>query len=382
MRSLLRLVRSEARAELRPEKEGRIGALVRSLVDDAIARSASDLHLDPADGATRCRLRVDGRFEDGPPVEAGVHDRIVARLKVLAGLPVYRRDEIQEGAIRWDEGIDLRVSIVPTIAGEKATLRIFDPRVRPFRIDELGYREAITRRLEKLADLREGAVLLCGPSGSGKTTTAYALLQRIRDRRGDAVNVCTVEDPVEFALGGVHQVSVRRDRDLTFSRVLAALLRQDPEVLLVGEVRDAETARIAVEAGMTGHLVLSSLHAGRAGEALTRLLDLGVDPRLMVSSVRAVVAQRLLRRTCSPCAGAGCDGCRNTGFRGRLPVAELLEVDREVASGVLAGEDATALEHRVADGCTLAADAADLVRCGLTTAAEVERVLGPSEARS
>ena len=360
--------------------EGPVALRVRGLLEDAIRRGASDLHLDPRDGSTRCRMRVDGRFEEGEVIEGGMHERIASRLKVMAGLPVYRHDEIQEGAIRLDGGVDVRLSIVPTIAGEKVTLRIFDPATRPFRLDDLAFRDEIAARLRALASRADGTILLCGPSGAGKTTTAYALLERIRRERGDHANLCSVEDPVEFALEGIHQVPVRREHGLTFPRALATLLRQDPDVLLVGEVRDAETARIAIEAGMTGHLVLTSLHAGSAGEALTRLLDLGLEPRLVTSSVRAIVAQRLVRTVCGTCAGAGCASCRGSGHAGRTPVAEMLEMDREVAAAFAGGEDAGALNERLVGGRALIDDARDLVRRGVTTAAELDRVFGPGRA--
>lgn len=397
MRALLKRLRSEAAPT--QEAPGPIARCVERLLTDAIERRASDVHIDPAADGTRIRVRVDGFFEPGLPVEPGLHERLMARLKVLAGLAVYRSGAIQEGAIRLDDRIDLRLSIVPTIGGEKATLRIFDPDVRPFRLDELGFPAGIEAELQELADHAQGALLVAGPAGAGKTTTLYALLSRIAEVRGASQNICSVEDPVEYALPGVHQVPVSRDSGTTFARALSALLRQDPGVLLVGEIRDPETAAIAIEAGMTGHFVLSSIHAGSAAEALTRAVDLGVEPFLVASAVRAVVAQRLVRRVCSHCAveddnaprlierlavsgpgrwlrGQGCERCRHSGFAGRVPLAELLRVDRDVAGAVLrrAGTHATGATHLLAEGIARA-------RSGATTLAEVARVVGAEEPR-
>lgn len=386
------------------EPAGPVARRVDAILRDAVHRRASDVHVDPLDGGcTRVRLRVDGRFEDGPPVDAGLHDRIVARLKVQAGLAVYRREDIQEGSIRLDGGIDLRLSVVPTVRGEKATLRIFDPRTRPFRVEELGFRDYAREAVARLAELGHGTVLVCGPAGAGKTTTLYALLARIVERRGDDRNICSVEDPVEYALDGVHQVPVRREGGVTFARALAALLRQDPGVLLVGEVRDPETAAIAVEAGMTGHLVLSSVHAGRAAEALVRLVDLGVEPYLVGGSLRGVVAQRLVRRVCAACAepdpdaperldrlaldgpgdwtrGAGCPACRGTGYDGRLPLVEVLEVDDAVARAVVGRSGARDLEARLLGGRSLRSEGIAAARAGRTSLEELSRAIEREEA--
>lgn len=377
---------------------GPIACAVEQLLQQAIDRQASDLHVDPDGDGSRIRLRVDGLFEQGPVLDRGLQSRLIARLKVLAGLAVYRTGEIQEGSIRTEHGVELRLSIVPTIRGEKATLRIFDPRVRPFRIDELGFRPDIERAVTDLSDRGHGTVLVAGPAGAGKTTTLYALLSRIAEARGDSQNICSVEDPVEFALPGVHQVPVRRESGVTFARSLSALLRQDPGVLLVGEVRDPETASIAIEAGMTGHLVLSSIHAGRASEALTRLVDLGVEPFLVASSVRGVIAQRLVRQLCAQCVvpdegvtgllerfeivgpgewirGEGCDHCRGSGFRGRIPLVELIEVNRDVARAIRDRAGTRATEHLLG-GRTLLSEGISHARVGRTTLGEIARVIG------
>jgi len=398
-RSAIRLVGSAPGHDLGP-----MGVRVEAMLRDAVDRGASDLHLDPAGAGTRCRFRVDGFFEEGPVLPPGLHDKLVSRIKVLAGLTVYRRDEIQEGAVRRDGGVDLRVSILPTVCGEKVTIRIFDPRKRPLSLADLGFRSDVEDALGRAAELRQGTVLVCGPSGSGKTTTLYAMLNRILERRGTCSNLCSVEDPVELALDGVHQVAVRRDRGLTFARGLGALLRQDPEVILVGEVRDGETAGIAVEAGMTGHLVLSSVHAGGAAEALMRLLDLGVEPYLVASSVKVVVAQRLVRKICARCAvedppasallaelgltgrgdwrrGVGCDSCRGTGFSGRFPIAEVLVVDPVTAKRIVARQEATALARGLREGTALMDDGIERARSGETTVEEILRVADRTEVR-
>lgn len=377
---------------------GPTGRILEGILLEAIDRRASDLHLDPVQGRTRVRYRVDGFFTDGDAV-ATDHDRLIARLKVLAGLTVYRRDQIQEGSIRRPGGVDVRVSIVPTVAGEKATLRVFDPGARPFRLEDLGFAQPLSDLLRRLAGMSTGLIAAAGPAGSGKTTTLYALLDQVRRLRGDYVNICSVEDPVEFALEGVHQIQVNREKGLTFARGLAALLRQDPEVLLVGEIRDPETAAIAVEAGLTGHLVLTSVHAGSAAEALTRLRDLGIEGYALAGALRGIMAQRLVRRVCRECSGSGgparrasgppeprpaplgpevcCSTCRGTGFHGRLPLAEAALLDRSTAVGLVAGTGPG--EVPLAGGITMSADGMERTRNGETTAEEVRRVLGDTE---
>lgn len=400
-RAMMRLLK-RGEPDTATDALGPIGTAVEEMLTRAIAARASDVHLDPTPAGTRVRLRVDGFFEEGARLPQGIHERIVARVKVLAGLTVYRREEIQEGAVRRDGGVDLRVSILPTVAGEKVTLRIFDPRTRPVRLEDLAYRPGAMEALGRFAGLRQGLILIAGPSGSGKTTALYAAVNRILESRSSYTNICSIEDPVELALDGVHQVPVNPERGLTFARGLAALLRQDPEVILLGEIRDRETAAIAVEAGMTGHLVLTSVHAGSSAESLTRLLDLGIEPYLVAASVKGVMAQRLVRRNCSACAtpdepdrrllevfgahnegtwrrGRGCAACRGSGYAGRIPIAEVLHVDGPLAARVLGREKQASLPLEAQSGESLLCDGVERARAGETTLEELARVIDQPE---
>jgi type II secretory ATPase GspE/PulE/Tfp pilus assembly ATPase PilB-like protein len=275
------------------------------------------------------RLRVDGFFRDLEPLPADLLPRVVARLKVLAGLSVFRTGEPQDGRLRHEGprgACDLRLSTLPVVGGEKAVVRLFDLAARPRVLADLGLPAASLAALASLADLPAGAVVVTGPCSSGKTTTLYALARAILARDAAFANVVSVEDPVEQLVPGMSQTEVDPARGLTFPAVLRALLRQDPEVLLVGETRDPETARLAIEAAFTGHRVLTSLHVGRAEEVPRRLALLGVPEYLVADALRGVVSQRHLRAACGGCRGAGCEACAGTGHRGRIAVAEVARV--------------------------------------------------------
>jgi general secretion pathway protein E len=293
----------------------------------------------------------------------------------------------QEGSIReaaGGHGVEMRVSTFPTIHGEKVVVRLFDPTGRLLDLDDLGLAPDLLGALTALLRERTGAVLLTGPSGSGKTTTIYACLRQLVRTGGRGRHLVTIEDPVEQVLEGVSQSQARPGTEFDFARGLRSLLRQDPEVIMIGEVRDPETAGIAVEAALTGHLVFSTLHAGSACGVIGRLLDMGVEPYLLTSGLRAVLNQRLVRRVCPACSGepvaaSGCGECAGTGYRGRLLLAELLTLDPALRQAILARSDTAMLEavagrsgrrtlRQAADGATAA---------GLTTPAEIERVLGP-----
>jgi type IV pilus assembly protein PilB len=327
--------------------------LVNELIDRAILEKASDIHIEPADTQFRVRFRVDGFLREivSPPKE--YHPSVVARIKVLAGLDIAERRAPQDGRIELrDRGrnVDLRVSTLPTVFGEKVVLRLFD-RSRPLtRLPELGFSEEIYRHYTDCARRPHGMLLVTGPTGSGKTTTLISTLAFINtaDR-----NIVTIEDPVEYQLPGVNHVQVNPRAGLSFADGLRAILRQDPNIIMVGEIRDTETADVAVRSALTGHLVLSTLHTNDAAGALTRLLDMGVEPYLIASSVLGVLAQRLVRRVCNHCREAyeadagtfrsyrcnptsgdrvrvyravGCPRCSGTGYAGRFPIFEFLRV--------------------------------------------------------
>ncbi len=356
--------------------------LVNDLIRRAVAARASDLHFEPGQERLRVRLRVDALLRDVEELPAPLTVNVVARLKVMAGLLTYRTDVPQEGSIAASAGFgcDIRVATFPTIYGERAVLRLLPQTARLLTLDELGHAPELVQRLKRLLLLPQGLVLICGPAGSGKTTTLYAMLEFIqRERRGQSI--LAVEDPVEMRLDGVTQVEIAPERGLTYPIALRSLLRQDPQVLMIGEVRDADTARLVVEASLTGHLLLTTMHSGSPAEALVRLREMGLPPYQVTSTVQAVLAQRLLRTVCAACgrpqAGrTDCPQCLGSGYAGRTAIGHLVELTPALRQAVLDGADAAALAATVAASGSLAADAGRLVESGKTTAEEVQRVLG------
>jgi type II secretory ATPase GspE/PulE/Tfp pilus assembly ATPase PilB-like protein len=317
---------------------------------------------------------------------------VIARLKVMAELLTYRMDIPQEGRIPLERntyGTDLRVSTFPTIHGEKAVVRLFDAAGKIIELEQLGLPEVLQSQLLKLLRERTGAIFLTGPSGSGKTTTIYACLRYLL-RTGLGRHIVTIEDPVEQVLEGVTQAQARPGSEFDFARGLRSLLRQDPEVIMIGEVRDRETAAVAIEAALTGHLVFTTLHAGSACAVYGRLLDMGIEPYLLTSALKGILNQRLVRRSCTDCANITepeaknrCPACAGAGFRGRLLLAELLIPDLKLRNAILAKSDLSELEAIAAGGGQVsiwqAADQA--VVCGFTGSIEIERVLGPRAPR-
>jgi general secretion pathway protein E len=350
--------------------------LVNALLCEAAKAGASDVHLEPYERRTAVRFRVDGVLHEVLAPPAHLHPRVAARVKVMAGLDIAERRLPQDGRIRVKVGgrdVDVRVSLVPTGFGERVVLRLLDRADAHGTLADLGLSVPTVTALDRLLAQSHGLVLVTGPTGSGKTTTLYAALRRLDPATR---NVMTIEDPVEYQLRGIGQLQVNPRIDLGFAAGLRAILRQDPDVILVGEIRDRETVEIALQAALTGHLVLSTLHTNDAASAVTRLLDMRVEPYLIASSLLAVLAQRLVRRACAACGHAGCEACRGTGYRGRTAIHELLRVDDDVRALVMARADATAVRRRaVAAGMTtLREDGAAKARAGITTEAEVLRV--------
>lgn len=286
-------------------------ARVDALLDEAVRRRASDLYIEPAGGAYRLRVRRDGLFEDIGRATAPVAERLIARVKVMARLAVHRTSVPQEGRLKLTGGVEARVSVVPTVSGERAVLRFLGA-AGAFELDDLGLAPELVAAWRALLARPQGVLFVCGPAGSGKTTTLYASLAAILRADGDRRSICTLEDPVERNLGDIAQTEIDPAWDLDFAAGLKAILRQDPDVLLIGEVRDAETARIGLQAGLTGHLVLSSLHTSSAVEALARLSDLGAPAGVIASGLKALLVQRLVR-----VAGGG----------GRRAIGELMVLD-------------------------------------------------------
>jgi general secretion pathway protein E len=362
----------------------RARALVEAVLTEAARRSASDVHFEPTHRALEVRYRTDGVLQHVATLRRELAPNLVARLKVLADLLTYRLDIPQEGRLRQaltQFGVDMRISTFPTIHGEKAAVRLFDPTGRTLDLDQLRLPEALRRDLTAMLRERSGAILLTGPSGSGKTTTIYACLRHLVRAGDGGQHIVTIEDPVEQVIVGVSQSQARPGSEFDFARGLRSLLRQDPEVIMIGEVRDAETAAIAVEAALTGHLVFSTLHAGSACGVVSRLLDMGVEPYLLTSGLKGILNQRLVRRRCPACRqpARGCDACAGTGYQGRLLLAELLTLDAPFRQAILAKADTATLEAAArTDGRATIWTAADqAVADGLTTSEEIERVLGP-----
>ena len=349
--------------------------LVNAVLYEAVRAGASDIHIEPFERTLAVRLRVDGVLQDllAPPLR--LHAALASRVKIMAGLDIAERRLPQDGRIALRVGgrdVDVRVSIVPTAAGERVVLRLLDRASVLHDVSDLGLSAATTTGLSGILACPHGLFLVTGPTGSGKTTTLYALLRRLAT--GER-NVLTIEDPVEYQLRGIGQMQVAPRIGLTFAAGLRAILRQDPDVILVGEIRDRETMEIAMQAALTGHLVLATLHTNDAASALTRLLDMGAEPFLIASSVLGALAQRLVRRVCTACAGAGCASCHGDGFRGRTGIHELLVIDDEARALIMRRSDASALRrHATAAGMTtLREDGFGKAAAGITTEGEVLR---------
>jgi type IV pilus assembly protein PilB len=374
---------------------------VNYLIFDAIKQGASDIHIEPKEKELRIRYRIDGVLFGSMDPPKAMHAAIVSRLKIMANLDIAERRLPQDGRIRavvHSRKVDLRLSTLPTASGEKCVLRILDNRSINVSLDDLGFNEdALTIWKRQIAQ-PHGILLVTGPTGSGKTTTLYSSL---RCMDGNKLNISTVEDPIEYHLQAASQVQVHDKIGMTFSAALRSLLRQDPDVVMLGEIRDAETARIAVQAALTGHLVLSTLHTNDAPASITRLINIGVEAYLISAAVNAILAQRLVRKICPACKetyepseemrefltlqgfgsqemwhGKGCDKCRKTGYLGRLGIYELLVMDDWLRDHVTRNPDVTQLRKlcRERGLVTLRDDGFQKVVKGLTTVDEVLRV--------
>ncbi len=329
--------------------------LVNVALLTAIKDRASDIHIEPDKKGTRIRYRIDGVLRDLLKPPPGIHAAIVSRVKVIGKMDIAEKRLPQEGRVRLvAEGrdIDLRVSSMPTLLGEKLVIRILDKANLQVRMEELGFRRAALESFQRVLRQPHGLVLVTGPTGSGKTTTLYSALDLIRSPE---LNIVTIEDPVEYQLDLINQVQVQDSIGMSFARALRSILRQDPDIIMVGEIRDEETARVAVQAALTGHLVLATLHTNDAPGAVTRLIDMNIEPYLLSSSLNGVVAQRLARKICPACAtkyypaelvlrdaglsdktgrpfrkGTGCQQCHDTGYRGRVGIYEVMEVTADL----------------------------------------------------
>ncbi len=357
--------------------------LVNMILFEALRRGASDVHVHPMEERLSIRLRIDGMLVEAFSPPLSLASAISSRLKVMTELDIANRHAPQDGQTTVRIGqkkIDIRLSVIPTIFGERIVLRLLDQSQNELDLSAVGMSKKLQTGLMDCVERPNGILLVTGPTGSGKTTTLYAALGRI-DRASR--NVMTIEDPVEYHLDGISQMQVNTKRGVTFATGLRSLLRQDPDVILVGEIRDPETAQLAIQASLTGHFVLATLHTNDAPSAIPRLLDIGVEPYLVTSSLVGVLAQRLLRRICTTCNGAGthqgesCEHCFGTGYKGRLAVHELMLMNDELRQLTATRADGVTLyETAVNSGFEpMKIDALEKVKQGLTDEAEVFRVL-------
>ncbi len=381
--------------------ESPIIRLVNYLIFDAVKQGASDIHIEPQEKKMAVRYRIDGVLFEAMNPPASMHAALISRLKVMSNLDISERRLPQDGRIRamvHGRKLDLRLSTLPTVQGEKAVMRILDTRSIQVNLDQLGMDEDVLLMWKRQIDQPHGILLVTGPTGSGKTTTLYASLGQM-DRT--EMNISTVEDPVEYHLNGINQVQAHEKIGMSFAAALRSLLRQDPDVVMVGEIRDAETAKIAIQASLTGHLVLSTLHTNDAPSSVTRLINIGVEPYLIGSAVNATLAQRLVRKICDHCKvvaepnpeliehlqlvglnphelykGEGCDRCRNTGYSGRVGLYELLVLDDFLRDKIVSNPNVTEFRRVCVERgmISLRNDGFRKVMRGLTTVDEVLRV--------
>lgn len=377
--------------------------LVNLMLFEAVQQGASDIHVQPYEGRLIVRMRIDGVLFDVFDLPAGVLEEVVSRVKVMGRMNIAEKRLPQDGRASVQVGdrvIDLRVSTVPASHGERVVIRLLDKSARLYTLGELGMDKRTLKRFTQLISVEHGLVLVTGPTGSGKTTTLYAALGQINSSQR---NVITLEDPIEYQLDGISQIQISEKKGMTFASGLRSVLRQDPDIVMVGEVRDHETAVMAIQSALTGHLVFSTLHTNDAASAVTRLLDLGIEPYLVGSSLVGVLAQRLVRRVCKRCCGPyapdageleilryspsaqeragyrkgrGCGSCRGTGYHGRVGVFELLAVDDDVRKLVQSRATASDINAaaRRADMHSLCDDGLVKVAAGQTTLEEVMRV--------
>ena len=388
--------------------EAPIIKLVNHVLVQAVKRGASDIHIEPYEKEMRVRYRIDGVMYEAMTPPKRVQAALVSRIKIMANLNIAEKRKPQDGRIEIkvaDKAYDIRVSVLPTSYGERIVMRLLDKSRTFVKITDLGFGDRDYGVIQAAISRPNGIVYVTGPTGSGKTSTLYSILSELNTSE---VNIITVEDPVEYQMKGIGQVQVRADIGLTFAAALRSILRQDPDIVMIGETRDQETAQIAVQAALTGHLVLSTLHTNDAPSSITRLIDMGVEPFLIASSVVAIIAQRLVRKLCNHCKqvytpseqtlkslgltaqqakeitfykAVGCEECGNTGYRGRLAIFEVMSMTPEIAKLTMDRSDAMVLRRQaLADGMTLLVqDGVRKIKLGITTPEEVVRVATAGE---
>ena len=381
--------------------------LLEKLMLRAINKGASDIHVEPGRNELVIRFRVDGMMIKTETLPYDLCSKLVSRIKVMAGLDIAERRKPQDGAFYFKpqtldvdiEGVNVRVSVIPAVHGEKAVLRLLPPHDEAIHLDSLGMQPELLESFKKYLRSPHGIMLVTGPTGSGKSTTLYGSMQMLRS---ETTNITTIEDPVELTIRGITQTQVDSGENITFAKALRAILRQDPDIIMVGEIRDIDTLKVSLRAAITGHLVLSTLHTNDAPSAFSRLMDMGAEPFLVAASVRAILAQRLIRVVCSSCGkwtdisdaelsmlgingverfkvkrGKGCDFCNNNGYRGRIGIYELLCVDDAIKKMVMEEanfEEIRNFARKKKGFKTLREDGISKVREGITTPEEIMRV--------
>lgn len=375
--------------------------LVNTIIHQAVNDKASDIHIEPDEDIIRVRYRIDGILNELMKAPKTIQSELLSRLKIMAQMDISERRLPQDGRIKVkfkNKSIDLRVSSLPTVFGEKIVIRILDKTRMQLTLEQVGFDGDLLDLFKALSNSPNGIILMTGPTGSGKTSTLYAAINYIRSGQ---INITTVEDPVEYLIPSINQVQVRPDIGLTFARTLRSILRQDPNVILIGEIRDFETAQIAIESALTGHLVFSTLHTNDAASAITRLIEMGVEPYLVASAVVGVGGQRLLRTICSSCRisykpdeqilellkgfdhehpllyrGKGCLSCRKSGYSGRTAIHEIMTINEEIHSLILQSSSARDIRHAAIRGGmrTMRVDGIHKAVKGVTTIDEVQRM--------
>jgi len=383
------------------DEDSPVVRLVNQIISNAVTQRASDIHFDPHELEFVIRYRIDGVLMTERTLPKHMQNVIIARLKIMANLNITESRLPQDGRIKMTvnfKPIDIRISTLPSVYGEKIVMRILDLSAALDQLDKIGFTKENEQTFREMISKPNGIVLITGPTGSGKSSTLYAALNQLND---ETVNIITIEDPVEYQLAGVNQVHVNEAIGMTFATGLRSILRQDPDIVMIGEIRDFETAQIAIRASLTGHLVLSTLHTNSAVAALTRLIDMGVEPFLIASSLSGVVAQRLVRRVCRDCAvevepttreqeifaqanitidkllrGRGCPSCNQTGYRGRIAIHEVLTIDDDIRQLIMEAASASKIRQYVRERgmLFLQDDGLKKVQEGITTTEEVLRV--------
>ena len=383
--------------------ETRIVELVDSIVNQSQRYQCSDIHIEPREHDIRVRFRIDGKLQDFQALPKEIHTALISRLKIMSNMDIAETRQPQDGRILFHSArgrLDLRISTYPTLYGEKSVLRLLNISEALHSLRDLGFEESIENKFNNILIGGEGIILVSGPTGSGKTTTLYSTLNKLEK---PDVNIVTVEDPVEYDLSNINQAQINTKSGVTFASALRAILRQDPDIIMVGEVRDEETVELAIRAALTGHLVFSTIHTNDAASGFTRLLNWGVEPFLIASTVKGILAQRLVRRICQECrepfipskkelklagldpndtieafAGKGCLACRNTGYKGRIGIYELLVLDTDISELILTGSPGYKIREMARNNgmITLLEDGVQKIKRGDTSLSEVYETLG------